>query len=89
MANRKNYFCLIIILTILFCKSQNKKIDSLRLVYFNAKHDTTKLVALNLIGRQIQNYYPDSALFYLSSAESEGEKFVLSCMDVKWTRNNV
>lgn len=68
-------YCFFLSSNYFYCQNQ-KIIDSLKLMLINAKHDTTKLIAINLIGKEIQNYNLDSALFYLNLAKTEGEKLI-------------
>ncbi len=54
--------------------SQVKKIDSLRLSFKTAKHDSTRYNCLMKIGRILEGLKPDSAIYFYTQAQSLAEQ---------------
>jgi serine phosphatase RsbU (regulator of sigma subunit) len=66
-----------VIFAISVCKfsfSQNKKVDSLKLVLKNAKHDTIIAQTLFDIGKELERQKPDTAFSYYNKAQQFCEK---------------
>ncbi len=63
-----------LVFTLSFLTAQNSKIDSLKLVIKNAKHDTTRINAFLKIGSIKAIKQHDSAIFYFNAAKIICEK---------------
>ena len=50
------------------CYTQNRTVDSLKLILQSAKADTTKVNTLNWLAYQLRNNDPDTAIYFADKA---------------------